>query len=62
MESETKQPKTIVCDLQKRAEKMADGQRYIIYYTFRQDSPTDESPKAQLKEGNQKSSEVSENV
>jgi hypothetical protein len=34
MENEEKQPEIIVGEMHKRRETMADGKRYIIYYTF----------------------------
>jgi hypothetical protein len=62
MESETKQLATTVGEMQKRREKMADGRRYIIYYTFGEESKNNKSPNNQSVEQNQKQSEVSENV
>jgi len=62
MESETKQLETIIGDMQKRGEKMADGRRYIIYYTFGKELPNNKSLNVPLKKGNQKPDEVSENV
>lgn len=49
MENEEKQTEDKVGEMQKRRETMADGKRYIIYYTF-----GDEDAKQQ--------NEVSENV
>ena len=34
MENEEKQPENKVGEMHKRRETMADGRRYIIYYTF----------------------------
>jgi len=34
MENEEKQSEAKVGEMQKRRETMADGKRYIIYYTF----------------------------
>ena len=34
MENEDKKPEKTVGEIGKRRELMADGQRYIIYYTF----------------------------
>ncbi len=34
MENEEKQPENKVGEMRKRRETMADGRRYIIYYTF----------------------------
>ncbi|CAN5705102.1 hypothetical protein BH24ACI1_BH24ACI1_05780 [soil metagenome] len=34
MENEKKQPEKAVGEMHKRRETMADGRRYIIYYTF----------------------------
>jgi hypothetical protein len=34
MENEEKQPENKVGEMRKRRETMADGKRYIIYYTF----------------------------
>ena len=34
MEDKEKQPETEVGKMHKRRETMADGRRYIIYYTF----------------------------
>jgi hypothetical protein len=62
MKNETNQLETIVGDMQKRQEKMADEQRYILYYTFEKDSVTGKSPSTVLEEGNQKQNEVNENV
>ena len=62
MENETKQLETNVGDIQKRREQMADGRRYIIYYTFGKDSPTGKSQNDQLEQENQKQNEVNENV
>jgi len=49
MENEEKQVEKVVGEMRKRRETMADGRRYIIYYTF-----GDEETKPQK--------EVSENV
>ena len=62
MENQTKQAETIVGDMRKRQEKMADGKRYINYYTFGEGAPTDKSQNEQMKEENQKLNEVNENV
>ena len=48
--------------MQKRQEKMADGKRYIFYYTFEKDSLTDKSSDVSLEAENQKQNEVNENV
>ena len=34
MENEEKQPEKAVGEMRKRCETMADGRRYIIFYTF----------------------------
>ena len=62
MESETKQLETSVGEMHKRVEKMADARRYIIYYTFGDESKDGKSPNNQSIKQNQKQSEVSENV
>lgn len=62
MENQTKQIETVVGDMQKRQEKMADGKRYINYYTFGEKPTGGKSPNASINEGNQKPSEVNENV
>ena len=62
MENQTKQVETIVGNMQKRQEKMADERRYILYYTFGKDSTTGKSQNGQLEQENQKQNEVNENV
>ena len=62
MENQTKQVETIVGDMQKRQEKMADERRYILYYTFEKDSATGKSPNVPIEAENQKQNEVNENV
>ena len=62
MENETKQVETVVGNMQKRQEKMADGKRYILYYTFGKNSAVGDSPNNQLEQENQKQNEVNENV
>ncbi len=37
MEHEEKQPEKAIGEMHKRREKMADGRRYIVYYTFGDD-------------------------
>ncbi len=49
MENKEKQPEKSVGEMHKRREKMPDGKRYIIFYTFE-----DEEKKPKI--------EVSENV
>jgi hypothetical protein len=34
MDNEEKQPEKTIGEMHKRREMMADGRRYIIYYTF----------------------------
>ena len=62
LESETKQSEISVGDLQKRVEKMADGRRYIIYYSFEKNSPVDKiqdfSPENRKRETNEESENV----
>lgn len=65
MDSETNQLEITVGSMQKRREKMADGKRYIIYYTFEKEKKelTDrEFSGAHSAIENQASNEVSENV
>ncbi len=62
MENQTRQVETIVGDMQKRQEKMADERRYILYYTFGKDLPTGKSSNFPLEQENQKQNEVNENV
>lgn len=62
MESETKQLEATVGEMHKRREKMADEKRYIIYYTFGDESAENNSPNVSPEEANQKTNEVSENV
>lgn len=65
MDSETKQLETTVGEMRKRRETMADGKRYIIYYTFekqQKDFSGDDYSGVRSELENQNSSEVSENV
>ncbi|HLM59988.1 MAG TPA: hypothetical protein VK308_04240 [Pyrinomonadaceae bacterium] len=39
MENEEKKPEKTIGEMHKRREKMADGKRYIIYYTFGGEEP-----------------------
>jgi hypothetical protein len=42
MNDEEDNRKTTIGEMRKRREKMADGKRYIIYYTFEQPKETPE--------------------
>jgi hypothetical protein len=47
MENEEKQTKKVVGEMRKRREVMADGKRYIIYYTF---GDKETAPQKEVKE------------
>lgn len=62
MASNTKQHETSIGEMRKRRETMADGKRYIIYYTFENESSSEDASEVSVALENQKAGEVSENV
>lgn len=60
MENEETQSKDAVGEMHKRTETMADGKRYIIYYTFGDDNRNGAAGETSATNSNE--NEVKENV